>query len=195
MLFRSSYRPRSALRDVGRALGIDAQRIDQVCRNHQWWDGRQVCAQRLAEQGFDPNSRLFGHWVEMTNLLLGFPRHLSQHTGGFVIARDALTRLVPIENAAMPERSVIQWDKNDLDALGLLKVDVLALGMLSAIRRALRFITERRTGHPDGLGSDGTVGAAKSTAKIIGEHTALQAQAYFVYDSKKSGAVTVSHLR
>ncbi len=150
-----TYRPRSALRDVGRALGIDAQRIDQVCRNHQWWDGRQVCAQRLADQGFDPNSLLFGHWVSMTNLLLGFPRHLSQHTGGFVIARDALTRLVPVENAAMPERSVIQWDKNDLDALGLLKVDVLALGMLSAIRRALSFITERRTGHPDGLGADG----------------------------------------
>ncbi len=139
-----SYRPRSALRDVGRALGIDLQRLDQVSRTHQWWDGRQVRAERLAENGFDPASPLVQHWVGMTNVLLGFPRHLSQHTGGFVIARDALTRLVPVENAAMPDRSVIQWDKDDLDALGLLKVDVLALGMLSAIRRALEFITQRR---------------------------------------------------
>jgi error-prone DNA polymerase len=78
-------------------------------------------------------------WVELTRQLIGFPRHLSQHPGGFVIARDLLTRLVPVENAAMADRSVIQWDKDDLDALGLLKVDVLALGMLSAIRRALDF--------------------------------------------------------
>jgi error-prone DNA polymerase len=139
-----SYRPRSALRDVGRALGIDLQRLDQVTRSHQWWDGRQVRAERLAESGFDAASPLVLHWVGMTNVLLGFPRHLSQHTGGFVIARDALTRLVPVENAAMADRSVIQWDKDDLDALGLLKVDVLALGMLSAIRRALTFITHRR---------------------------------------------------
>jgi len=143
-----SYRPRSALRDVGRALGIDLQRLDQVSKTHQWWDGRQVRAERLAESGFDPASPLVQHWAGMTNLLLRFPRHLSQHTGGFVIARDKLTRLVPVENAAMPERSVIQWDKDDLDALGLLKVDVLALGMLSAIRRALAFVTRRRW--PDG---------------------------------------------
>ena len=85
-------------------------------------------------------------WLELTGALRGFPRHLSQHTGGFVIARDRLTRLVPVENAAMPERSVIEWDKDDLDALGLLKVDVLALGMLSAIRRALELIGQRRRG-------------------------------------------------
>jgi error-prone DNA polymerase len=88
--------------------------------------------------------------MTLTQTLMGFPRHLSQHSGGFVIARDSLARLVPIENAAMPERSVIQWDKDDLDALGLLKVDVLALGMLSAIRRALDFITLRRHGTLDG---------------------------------------------
>src|SRR5690606_20461893 len=78
-----------------------------------------------------------------------------QHSGGFVIARDRLTRLVPVENAAMAGRSVIEWDKDDLDALGLLKVDVLALGMLSAIRRALALVTERRTGAQDGVGLDG----------------------------------------
>ncbi len=139
-----TYRSRSTLRDVGRALGIDAQRLDHVAKSQQWWDGRQVLGERLAQSGFDPESALVRHWVEMTNTLLGFPRHLSQHSGGFVLAREKLTRLVPVENAAMPERSVIEWDKDDLDAIGLLKVDVLALGMLTAIRRALDFIGRRR---------------------------------------------------
>ncbi len=138
-----SYRSRSALRDVGRALGIDAQRIEQLARAHQWWD-RSVQPERLREAGFDPSSTVAQQWLELASALRGFPRHLSQHTGGFVIARDALTRLVPVENAAMPGRSVIEWDKDDLDALGLLKVDVLALGMLSAIRRALGLIGQRR---------------------------------------------------
>ncbi len=137
------YRSRSALRDVGRALGIDAQRIEQLARGHAWWDAG-VQPTRLREAGFDPGSRVARQWLELASTLRGFPRHLSQHTGGFVIARDALTRLVPVENAAMADRSVIEWDKDDLDALGLLKVDVLALGMLSAIRRALDFIGQRR---------------------------------------------------
>src|SRR5438445_2235832 len=79
-------------------------------------------------------------WMQFAQMLRGFPRHLSQHPGGFVISRGPLAELVPIENAAMPERTVIQWDKDDLEALGLLKVDVLGLGMLSAIRRALAFV-------------------------------------------------------
>ncbi len=141
-----SYRPRSTMRDVGKALGIDLQRLDQLSKSHQWWDGKAMRLDRLAEQGFDPQSPIVHHWVELTNTLLSFPRHLSQHTGGFVIARDSLAALVPIENASMPDRSVIQWDKDDLDALGLLKVDVLALGMLTAISRAMKFITQRR-GH------------------------------------------------
>jgi error-prone DNA polymerase len=144
----SSYRPRSALRDVGRALGIEPQRIDLLTRNQQWWDGRTIRPERFAEAGFDPASRIVQQWIRLTQALVGFPRHLSQHSGGFVIARDSLARLVPIENAAMPERSVIQWDKDDLDALGLLKVDVLALGMLTAIRRALDFVTARRHDGP-----------------------------------------------
>jgi error-prone DNA polymerase len=131
-----SYRPRSALRDVGRALGIDLDRIDAVAKSQQWFDGRNQ-PERLRENGFDPEAPLCKLWVELTQQLIGFPRHLSQHPGGFVIARDELARLVPVENAAMEGRSVIQWDKDDLDALGLLKVDMLALGMLSAIRRAL----------------------------------------------------------
>jgi error-prone DNA polymerase len=98
----------------------------------------------VREAGLDPASPVVEQLVELASALQGFPRHLSQHVGGFVISRGPLAELVPIENAAMPERSVIQWDKDDLDALGLLKVDVLALGMLSAIRRALDFVSAER---------------------------------------------------
>ncbi|CAL8481345.1 Error-prone DNA polymerase (modular protein) (plasmid) [Caballeronia sp. S22] len=83
-------------------------------------------------------------WVNLAAQILNFPRHLAQHSGGFVISRGKLTRLVPVENAAMPDRSAIQWDKDGLEALGLLKIDVLALGMLSAIRRALDIVSEQR---------------------------------------------------
>ena len=145
-----SYRPRSALRDMGRALGIDLDRIDAVAKSQQWFDGRSINVERLRENGFDPDSPLCKLWMELTTTLIGFPRHLSQHPGGFVIARDDLARLVPVENAAMAGRSVIQWDKDDLDALGLLKVDLLALGMLSAIRRALTFVGDK-LGVPDFL--------------------------------------------
>ena len=138
-----SYRPRSALRDVGKALGFDLQCVDQIAKSRQWWDGRRINEQIFIENGLDPQSLVVRHWIELVNTLVGFPRHLSQHVGGFVIARDRLSRLVPIENAAMAARSVIEWDKDDLDALGLLKVDVLALGMLSAIRGALAFLSQR----------------------------------------------------
>ena len=139
-----SYRPRSALKDVGKALGIDFDQINRLSRSHQWWDGKQIVPERLQECGFDAESPIVQKLLMLSQTLIGFPRHLSQHPGGFVIARDNLARLVPIENASMPERSVIQWDKNDLDALGILKIDVLALGMLSAIRRALDMIGLRR---------------------------------------------------
>ncbi|HSD43864.1 MAG TPA: error-prone DNA polymerase [Burkholderiales bacterium] len=139
-----TYRTKSAVRDVGKALGFDAAQVDRLAGSLAWWDGRRALPERIAEAGLDPASRPVAQLVEIAGTLIGFPRHLSQHTGGFVIARDHLSRLVPIENAAMPERSVIEWDKDDLDALGLLKVDVLALGMLSAIRRALDLIAARR---------------------------------------------------
>ncbi len=135
-----SYRPRSALRDMGRALGIDLDRIEAVAKSQHWFDGRRIDAERLRENGFDPAAPLCRLWVALTSTLIGFPRHLSQHPGGFVIARDDLAQLVPVENAAMDNRSVIQWDKDDLDALRLIKVDILALGMLSAIRRGLEFV-------------------------------------------------------
>jgi error-prone DNA polymerase len=139
-----TYRAKSAVRDVGKALGFDLAQVDRLAGSLAWWDGRQALPERIAAAGLDPASRPVAQLLELAGTLVGFPRHLSQHTGGFVIARDRLSRLVPIENAAMPERSVIEWDKDDLDALGLLKVDVLALGMLSAIRRALDLIAARR---------------------------------------------------
>jgi len=139
-----SYRTRSALRDVGKALGFSLAQIDLATGNLQWREGAGAMAERLQEVGLDPQDRRVQQWLELTRTLIGFPRHLSQHTGGFVIAKEALCRMVPIENAAMPDRSVIQWDKDDLDALGLLKVDVLALGMLTALRKSMALITQIR---------------------------------------------------
>ncbi len=145
-----SYRPRSALRDVGRALGFDLDRIAAVSKGQHWFDGRHIAPERLRENGIDPDSALCRHWMALTRELIGFPRHLSQHPGGFLIARDEIAQVVPIENATMDHRTVIQWDKDDLDSLRLLKVDILALGMLSAIRRALAFVGQK-TGIPHGM--------------------------------------------
>lgn len=135
-----TYRTRSALRDVGRALGIDLGIVEQVAKGQAWWDSRKEFAQRAGQQGLDPESPLVLRWAQLVDQLRGFPRHLSQHVGGFVIAQGKLSRLVPIENAAMENRRVIQWDKDDLESLRLLKVDVLALGMLTAIRRTLDMV-------------------------------------------------------
>ncbi len=139
-----TYRPKSALRDSGKALGIDLAIVEKVAKAHHWFDGKSDLLLRLAESGLDPETALAQQWATLAQQLLGFPRHLSQHTGGFVISQGKLSRLVPIENAAMPERSVIQWDKDDLEELGLLKIDVLALGMLSALRRALDLVGQQR---------------------------------------------------
>jgi len=136
------YRPRSALRDVGKALGLDLAQVDKLARGMQWWDGQHIDPDRIRASGFDPEDPVIARLIALAAEILGFPRHLSQHVGGFVIARGRLDELVPIENAAMPDRTVIEWDKDDLDALGLLKVDVLGLGMLSAIRRAFQLINE-----------------------------------------------------
>jgi error-prone DNA polymerase len=146
-----SYRPRSALRDVGRALTIPEALITALAKEHPGMYSRTVLAERLqsamARLGPDfapPAPQQLQLWLDLSTQLQRFPRHLSQHPGGFVLTRGKLTRLVPVENAAMPERSIIQWDKDDLDAMGLLKVDVLALGMLSAIRRCLDLISAQR---------------------------------------------------
>jgi error-prone DNA polymerase len=139
-----TYRPRSAIRDVGKALGLSAVQIERLARSHRWWDGQALIPERLGELGFAPDNPLIRRLAVLVEMLLGFPRHLSQHVGGFVISAGPLIELVPVENAAMKDRTVIQWEKHDLEALGLLKVDVLALGMLSAIRKALAYIGEYR---------------------------------------------------
>ncbi|OYO30382.1 error-prone DNA polymerase [Janthinobacterium sp. PC23-8] len=139
-----SYRPKSALRDSGRALGVDLAIVEKVAKAHRWFDGKRDLLKRLAESGLDPGAPLSRQWATLAQQLLGFPRHLSQHPGGFVIAQGQLSRLVPIENATMAGRSVIEWDKDDLEELGLMKVDVLALGMLSALRRAFDIVSLRR---------------------------------------------------
>ncbi len=141
------YRTRSALRDVGKALGIDARLVDEFAKDHYWFDdavlGDQLrtAAERVNVQEDELKLR---QWIELTQELKGFPRHLSQHVGGFVLTHTRLTRLVPVEKASMKDRSVIQWEKDDLEAMGMLKVDVLALGMLSAIRRGLQLMNHWR---------------------------------------------------
>ena len=138
------YRPRSALRDVGKAFGMTPALIDRFAKEHFWFDGREQLADRLREAGLPADDGRVLQWLALSADLIGFPRHLSQHVGGFVLTQGKLTRLVPVQNAAMPDRSIIQWDKDDLDAMGLLKVDVLALGMLSAIRRCLGLVRQWR---------------------------------------------------
>ena len=205
----TSYRPRSGLRDVGRALEIPEVLITAMAKEHPGMYSRSVLAERLqsaiekvaahacstgtggvidakvdrsvggragsafcvgegefraaggghgaeraarsatqapsgAPDDKRPSPRRLQQWLDLATQLQGFPRHLSQHVGGFVLTQGPLTRLVPVENAAMPDRSIIQWDKDDLDAVGLLKVDVLALGMLSAIHRCLGLIGQWR---------------------------------------------------
>jgi error-prone DNA polymerase len=128
------------VRDVGKALGLDLAQVDRLAGVLAWWDGRAIKDERIREAGFEPDNPVIVRLMTLINELLSFPRHLSQHVGGFVIARGLLERMVPVENAAMDDRTVIQWDKDDLDALGLLKVDCLALGMLTAISKALVMI-------------------------------------------------------
>ena len=132
-----SYRSRSALRDVGRALGIPDDQLERLSGLHARVPAGTTRAQALIERGFDPDSRVLQRLFALAGELHGFPRHLSQHVGGFVISEQPLHHLVPVENAAMPERTIIQWDKDDLETMKLLKVDCLALGMLTALRKCL----------------------------------------------------------
>jgi error-prone DNA polymerase len=142
-----SYRTRSAIRDVGKALGVPEPLVDAFAKDHFWFDDA-IAAERLQAMGAQCGVALPAQqatlWLELSRQLMGFPRHLSQHVGGFVLTQTRLTRLVPVENASMPDRSVIQWDKDDLEELGLMKVDVLALGMLTAIRRCIDLVAQRR---------------------------------------------------
>ncbi|NHC12092.1 error-prone DNA polymerase [Stutzerimonas degradans] len=140
----STYHSAGALRDVAKALGLPADQVNALADCCGRWSDRVPSAERLAEAGFDANNPLLRRVLALTGELIGFPRHLSQHPGGFVISEHPLQTLVPVENASMAERTVIQWDKDDLDLVGLLKVDVLALGMLSALRRCFALIERYR---------------------------------------------------
>jgi error-prone DNA polymerase len=155
-----TYRGRSAVRDVGKALGFSLDQVDRLAKNLDWtsgelestrgaegpsapsvpWHPRDDGSERLREAGLDPDARTTRLLLELSHEIEGFPRHLSQHVGGMVIARGLLSELVPIQNASMPGRTFIEWDKDDLDDLGMLKVDCLALGMLTCIRKTMELV-------------------------------------------------------
>lgn len=136
-----TYRSKSSVRDVGKALGMEASLIDHLAKNIAWWDQRGDFKARAEALGLDVNNKLLQHFFALVQQIYGYPRHLSQHVGGFVISETKISDLVPLENASMPERTIIQWDKEDLESMRLLKVDILALGMLSALRRSLEYIS------------------------------------------------------
>ncbi|MGQ3032477.1 MAG: error-prone DNA polymerase, partial [Ferrovibrionaceae bacterium] len=135
-----SYRPRSAIRDVGKALGLSDDIVTALAKGVWGWGSDGISELRVKEAGLDPDAPRIRLAQELAGELLGFPRHLSQHVGGFILSRGRLDELVPIENAAMDGRTVIEWDKDDLDAVGLFKIDVLALGMLSCLRKGFELI-------------------------------------------------------
>ena len=135
-----TYRRKSAVRDVGKALGLPLNFIEELNQSMAWWDKVDSLTERMQDRKLTFSSTLSLQFFTLIKQILGAPRHLSQHVGGFLITHSPTSTLVPIENAAMPDRTIIQWDKYDIEILGLLKIDVLGLGMLSAIRRALAMI-------------------------------------------------------
>lgn len=138
------YRGKSAVRDVAKAFGLPPDQIALLADCYGWGNGEAPMEQRLREAGFDPDNPLIRRVLAVTDQLHDHPRHLSQHVGGFVIGDAPLSTVVPVENASMDERTIIQWDKDDLETMGLLKVDCLALGMLTCIRKAVDLIEKHR---------------------------------------------------
>lgn len=136
------YQPRSALREVGKVMGLSVDTIDRMSKTLLGWGRDGIDEAQIAEAGLDPSADRLKLAINLAQELVGFPRHLSQHVGGFVITQGPLADLVPIENAAMDDRTIIQWDKDDIDALGILKIDILALGMLTCIRKAFDLIEQ-----------------------------------------------------
>ena len=141
-----TYRGRSAVRDVGKVLGFSQDMLDELAGKLDWWHRGSLSSSQLREAGVDPNDHSIHQLVVLTTELLGFPRHLSQHVGGMVISQRPLCDIVPIENAAMDDRTVIEWDKDDLDVLNIFKVDILALGMLTCISKGLALINSYSAG-------------------------------------------------
>ena len=140
-----SYRPKSAMRDVGKVFGLSEDVLNRLSKAVWGWGDDNIVQQHIRQAGLDPAESRLAQVIALAGELIGFPRHLSQHVGGFVITRGSLHEYVPIENASMENRTVIEWDKDDLDTLRMLKVDVLALGMLTCIRKGFELI-ERHCG-------------------------------------------------
>jgi error-prone DNA polymerase len=139
-----TYRGRSAVREVGKTLGLSLDVVDRLAKGIDWWNGGPVSADQLAELRLDATQPAIQHMVRLSAEVQGFPRHLGQHVGGFVLTESPLCELVPIENAAMAERTVIEWDKDDIDELKILKVDVLGLGMLTVLSKAYALLAETK---------------------------------------------------
>jgi error-prone DNA polymerase len=137
-----TYRSRSAVRDVGKALGLSLDRVDAMAKSLEWWGDESLLEERLRQAGVDPTESTIRALIGLFRQIVGFPRHLSQHVGGFVITQSPLCEMVPLENGAMPDRTFIEWDKDDIDALGILKVDCLALGMLTAIHKCFEMVND-----------------------------------------------------
>ncbi len=142
-----TFQPRSALREVAKALGLSLEIVDTLAKNIHRWRDYTITSETLREIGLNPFDATIQNVLSIARELIGFPRHLSQHVGGFIISDTPLTTIVPIINASMPGRTIIEWDKNDIEELGMLKIDILALGMLTCIRKALELVNARRT-HP-----------------------------------------------
>lgn len=160
------YRGRSAVRDVARAMGLPPDQVDELAKTMERWNSDAPLPEHLREHGFEPESPLLKRVLALSDELMGFPRHLSQHPGGFVISEHPLSTLVPVENAAMDDRTVIQWDKDDLDVLKLLKVDCLALGMLTCVRKTFDLL--RDAGRRD-IGLDDIPPGDEATYAMIRE--------------------------
>lgn len=143
-----TYRHRGSVREVGKALGYSLETINSVTSLIHRWNECKVPREDLLNLGLNPDDITFKNWVRLSAELAGFPRHLSQHCGGFIISEHKLSEIVPILKSAMPSRTIIEWNKDDIDLLGMLKIDILALGMLSCIRKALAYINEKEN-QPD----------------------------------------------
>src|SRR6185436_17487583 len=152
------------VRDVGKALGLSLDCVDAIAKQVEGYLHEPKLAQRMQESGIDAESDRGRKFLHLVNELIGFPRHLSQHVGGMVMTEGPLCELAPIENAAMADRTIIQWDKDDLDELGILKVDCLALGMLTAIRKCFAMV-EQTTGQQ--LRIDSVPGEDKAVYEMI----------------------------
>ncbi len=171
-----SYRGRSALREVGKVFGFSLEQVERLSSLVTWWDGvKDVGAARLREAGFAADDARVRMCLEMARAIQGFPRHLSIHVGGFVLSAAPLVEIAPVEPATMEGRTVVPWDKDDVDALGFFKVDVLGLGMLTAIRKALALVEE----HGGGV----TPGRPRSGRSAIDLLAAIPAEDPAVYDA------------